>query len=137
MITPWIDDHVSALRRVTIHTLRSRLVWLVEMMRGRVVVLVLQARGIDAGTRCRRRRVVTTGAQRITRRPDLQRMRIVAITAAQALLIHLRLQERTVLVHLPVDLAIVEVEMGVQQRRQMRVEQRLAVFVVTPDHGAA
>src|SRR6478752_10498720 len=107
------------------------------MMRRRVVVLARQRGRVDLGSRLRRRSIVTGGAQRISGRVQLQRMRIVTVAAANAFGVHPALQEGTVLVHFAFDLPIGMVEAGLEQRGQVLIHQARPVAILTPERGAS
>ena len=76
------------------------------------------------------------GADAVRRALDLQVVRVVAVRAGDAGRVHLALEERAVLVDLVLDLAVGEVEALLEERRPVRLQERLAVDVVVGDDRA-
>ena len=101
VVAAGVDLHVRGLRHVALDAQRSRRVRLMVMV-GRSVVL--------AG-----RMLVARGADLVGRVLQLRRMRIVAVGAADAPMVHLALDERRILEHLVQDLAVGVVGRPLQQ----------------------
>jgi hypothetical protein len=107
VIAAGMDFHIGRLRHVALDARRAGRIGLVKMVRRRIVLA--------------RRMLVTGRTQRVVRMLQLGLMRVVAIRAADPLVIHLALDERGVLVHLVQNLAV-----GVVGR----AEQQFAVEVI-------
>ena len=69
------------------------------------------------------RRGVAARAQQIGRSRDVQAVRVVAVSARDAGLVHAALQERTVFVNLVLLLAVGVIQMLVEQRRFVRLHE--------------
>ncbi len=83
------------------------------------------------------RRQMASRADGIAGGAQLQRMRVVAVRACDALRVHPALHERAPVVDLVAHLAIVPVQVVVEQCHAMGVERRLAVHVVVRDPAGA
>src|SRR5262249_25106344 len=115
-----VHHHVVLLGHVAVDALGAGRPRLMKVVRDCVIDLV--SGRAEAGVT---RRPVTTGAQRIAGAPELPRMRIMAIGAPHALLIHPALTERAVLVHLAQLLTVGMIESGRQSLRPVLVEERM------------
>ena len=120
VVVPRVDRHVGGRRHVTGDATAAGRTQLVEGV-GRCLVL---------------RRCMALKAHPVARRAQLERMRVVAVAAGHALLVHQALLERGVVVDLRLHLAVGPEQGLVQQRRHMRVEQRLAMHIVVGDLAA-
>ncbi len=111
VVVAHIHFHVGARRHVAGHTLSTGGTHRVMMMLRRVVAAGLVALGADR---------IAFGAQ-------LSAVRVVAIAASDALVVHAALQERTVFEDLALDLPIDEIQRRIQQSDTLAVSDRLAV----------
>jgi hypothetical protein len=114
VVVACVDAHVRARRHVAGRARGAR--------RSRGVMRVIRAVVL--------RRLVALRAHRVAGRAQLERVRIVAIRAGDAVRVHPALRERAPVVDLVAHLPVGEVEAFVEQRAAMRVERRLAVHVV-------
>ena len=121
VIAPHVDDHVRLRRHVAVDALGAGA--------ARLVVMVL--RHVEF---CRH---VALTAQRVAVRMQLGAMRVVAIGAGDARVIHAALQERAVFVDFAVDLPVGVIKARLEQRRQIAVEIGLARRRVLGDDLAA
>ncbi len=80
---------------------------------------------------------VAGGADPVPRSRDLHVVRVVAIGAGDAVGEHPALQERLVLVHLVLDLAVGVVKTWLEKDRPVRVRERLSIHVVGRDDRPA
>src|SRR5690349_9524521 len=116
MIAARIDFHVSGRRHVALDAKRPPRARLVMMMGGSVVL----------GRRVRMAR----RAKLISLTLDLRGVRVVAIGAADALVVHFALQERAVLVDLVKNLAVAMIGRGLQRLVGKAVVKAFAGMVV-------
>ena len=79
---------------------------------------------------------LTAGADPVRRAGHLEVVRVVAIRTAHALRVHLALEKGSVLVDLVPDLPVGVVQALVEERRAMRLQERLAVGVLRGDDRA-
>jgi hypothetical protein len=70
--------------------------------------------------------LVAARAETVVRERDLARVHVVAVAARHAAAVHLRLQERAVLVDLVQDLSVGVVERGVEEAHVVAVGERTA-----------
>ena len=115
-----VHDHVRAHRHVTFDAAGARCAGAMVVMRG--------------GVELRRRMAARAGAAGRLRHP--QAVRVVAVAARHAGAVHLALEKRPVLVHLPENLSIRVIELGNEQGRTVGVEQGTTVNVAVVDDGA-
>ena len=97
---------------------------------GRSDLVVMVRGGVEPG------RQMAARAHRAGRRGRLEAVRVVAVAARHARPVHAGLQKRSVLVDLAEDLAIGVVELGVEQRRPVGIEQGATVDVAVVDQTA-
>ncbi len=121
MIMPVVDAHVGRRRHVAGNALRGPRSLRVVGVRGRVVF----------------RRLMALRANVVAGTAELQRVRIMAVGAGDALGLHPALHERAPLVDLVPDLPVAPVEALVERGETMRVLQRLAMDVVVRDARGA
>ena len=114
MIAPRVDSHVGRGRHVTVHTSRTRGARFVMMMAFGIVFTC--------------RVLVARRANLVALMNQFRRVRIVAVAAADAVVKHFALQERTVHIVLFTDLTVRVVDGNVQQL------QRKVIIKITARH---
>ncbi len=123
MITSGIDDHVSAIRHVAIHTHRSGRAGNVVVMRRYVV--------LTGGV------LVTRGAGLVSGVLQFQRMGIVTISAADAFVIHPALYKGTVHIDFVLDLTIGVISVFLQQFEAEMVAKSITRLETACQHAAS
>jgi hypothetical protein len=90
-----------------------------------VSVVVVMLRGVVM------RRLMALGAHTITRRAQIQTMRLMAVTAHYTGLVHFTLHEGTVFIDLVTNLSVGVVQGRLRQSQAMSVKQVRAIMVIT------
>ena len=121
VIVARVDHHVGPLGHVAGGAARRGRAFRMVMMRGGAVLRLL----------------VTLVADAVALRPQLERMRLVAVAAADALREHLALAERGVVVDLVQHLAVGLEQAGLEEARHVRLEELLPGAPAFGDLGAA
>ena len=121
MIAARIDDHIGALGHVAVGAEGAGRAGLVMRMGGDIEL----------------RRLMALQADPVAGRPQARAVRLVAIGAGDAGMVHPALQERAVFIDLVADLAVGEIESGVEQRNVVDVADRRRRGGIGPDLGAA
>ncbi len=107
VIAPVVDDHIGLGGHMAVDALRARAARLVMGVGG----------DVELGWQMALR------AKRIAFGPQGEAMRLMAVRAGDAGMMHAALQERAIFEHLAVDLPVGMIEAGLQQRRQIGVEE--------------
>ena len=110
VIAPVVHPHVGFRGHVAIDALRT----------GAALRVMMMLRDIEF---CRQ---MALRAEPIALRAERQTMRLMAIGAGDAGLIHAALDERTIFEHFAIDLPIGMIEAGLKQGRQIGIEERSA-----------
>ncbi len=121
VVVPRVDAHVRRRRHVACRARRAR----------RAVGVMRVPRRVEL------RRKMALGAYAVAGSAQLQRVRLVAIRAGDALRVHPALHERAPVVDLVAHLPVVPVQAVFEQRQPVRVLRRLAVHVVVRDAAGA
>src|SRR5208283_5027978 len=108
-------------RHVAINTLRT----------GAALRVMIMFRDIEF------RRQMALRTEPIALRAERQTMRLMAIGAGDAGMIHAALHERAIFEHLAIDLTIGVIEAGLKQRGQIGIEESRARARILRDHLAA
>ena len=121
MIAPVVHHHVGFRGHVAIDALGT----------GAALRVMMMLRDIEF------RRQMALRAEPIALRAERQTVRLMAIGAGDAGMIHAALDERAIFEHLAVDLPIGMIEIGLKQRGQVGIEESRACGRILCDYLAA